>query len=73
MRQTREATVRTIGVKMQAKRPSLPILTVGDVRYSIKQCRGRGSKLVDGLSVGYVDGSNQTSECRVGRWMMEVV
>lgn len=28
MRQTREAMVRTMGVKMQAKRPSLPILTV---------------------------------------------
>lgn len=28
MRQTREAMVRTMGVKMQAKRPSLPILAV---------------------------------------------
>ena len=59
MRQTREPMVRAMGVKMHAKRPSLPILTVGDVRCSIKQCRGRGLKLIDGMSVGYVDGSNK--------------
>ena len=50
MRQTREAMVRTIGVKMQAKRPSLPILTVGGV-CSIKLCRGWGLKLIGGMSV----------------------
>ena len=62
MRQTREAMVRTMGVKMQAKRPSLPILTVGGVRYSIKQCRGWGLKLIDGMGVegwGQLDGSNE--------------
>ena len=50
MRQTKEAMVRTMGVKMQAKRPSLPILTVG-VCCSIKLCRGGGLKLIDGMSV----------------------
>ena len=49
MRQTREAIVRTMGVKMQAKRPSLPILTAGRVRCSIKQFRGWGLKLIDGM------------------------
>ena len=50
MRQTREAMVRTMGVKMQAKRPSLPILTVDGGRYSTKQCRRWGSKLIEGKS-----------------------
>ena len=62
MRQTKEAMVRTMGVKMQAKRPSLPILTVVVVRYSIKQRRGRGSKLIDGMGLegcAQVDGSNE--------------
>ena len=62
MRQTREAMVRTIGVKMQAKRPSLPILTVDGVRCSIKQCRGWGLKLTDGMGVegcGQLNGSNE--------------
>ena len=49
MRQTREAMVRPMGVKMQAKRPSLPILTVGILRCSIKQCRGWGLKLIDDM------------------------
>ena len=48
MRQTREAMVRTMGVKMQAKRPSLPILTVSILRCSIKQCKGWGLKLIGG-------------------------
>ena len=51
MRQTREAMVKTMGVKMQAKRPSLPILTVGVRRCSIKQCRRRGLKLINGMGV----------------------
>ncbi len=51
MRQTREAMVRTMGVKMQAKRPILPILTVGSVRCSIKQCKGWGLKLIGGMGV----------------------
>lgn len=40
IRQTKEAMVSTMGVKMQAKRPSLPILAVGGGRCSIKQCDG---------------------------------
>ena len=62
MRQTKEAMVRAMGVKIQAKRPILPILTVGGLRCSIKRCRGWGLELVDGMGVdglGQIDGLNE--------------
>ena len=70
IRQTKEAMVSTMGVKMQAKRPSLPILAVGGGRYSIKQCRGWGVNMIYAMGVercSQVDG--QTNEYRVGGWV----
>ena len=48
MRQTREAMVRTMGVKMQAKRPSLPILVVLLGSGFCWWCCGAGETVVKG-------------------------
>ena len=63
MRQTREAMVRTMGVKIQAKRPSLPILTVVVCVKIDQVTQGKGVK---------VDRCNGPRRLELGRYVKRV-